>query len=141
MKKIFTAILLATSLVASAADWRSVGDNKNGDARLLVDVQSLGVGVADKGVDLLVYGMFTFFSDGEVQEPYAFVVFAESCISGQGLLSRRKKVEGKWVTDKKYWWSTDGDKMFDTIGSTLCASLNKKETPHKQSNKKGQLDV
>lgn len=139
MKKIFTAILLATALIgASAADWRSIGDTGDGNSRLLIDAQSIGSGIPDDGKEPLVYALFRYFANGEMQEPYVYVTFAESCVNGQGVLFRRKNIEGKWVTDKKYWWSTDGDKMYDVIGNILCAAAFKKPTP-KQSDKSRML--
>jgi hypothetical protein len=125
MKKILLALSLSCAVVAAQAEsWILVQEADTG-SRLLVDVDSYQRNIKGEDGTMFVGALFRFFDKGEAGEPFAFLVEAESCKSMNGSLTSRKWNGSKWVTTEKYWWSKDGNKMYDAGGTLLCGAYNK----------------
>ncbi len=141
MKKIFTAVLAAASLsVAAQQNLIHIIDADDGD-RLLMDVASFRV-INDNETKMVFIGAkYHLFSNGELQPAQTFFTTAATCGPMSGLLIRRDFENGQWKTGARYFWSKDGDKLYDAIGASLCGGyaglneLKQNSTTPKNSNK------
>lgn len=120
MKKLLVlAALCATSLAASA-QWTFLLDSD--DARLLVKNGSLSTGINSNGVPW-ASAVFSVFTNGELREEMHAVVAVESCANGGGeLLTYTPATKAR----KKYWWSANGNKLYDGVGLFICLAVEEK---------------
>ena len=124
MKKGLLALSLAcAAMAAQAENWIMIQETDTG-ARLLVDVDSYKAIKGDNGAPFAA-ALFRFFKDGEAGEPFAYVVDTASCKNMNGTVYSRILENNKWVTSGKYWWSKNGNKMYDSGGEILCIAYNK----------------
>ena len=139
MKKSIVAgcIALALTAVAHAETWIMVMEAKEG-ARLLVDVDSFGAkqwpnaADASKPGPIWIAARYMFYGPDGAGVPFIYTTALSSCKSGNGELVYQEW-DGKSFANKgRYWWSSDGQKMYDAGGVTLCAIAKEVTAPTKQ---------
>ena len=130
MKKMIGVLALAfmASMAMASETWMSVIDADDG-TRMLIDAESYMISRDKEDANSPVYlgAKFRYVVPGSGPEtPFVLVTDATTCMKGQGELIYRTRKNDSWVTAGRYWWSTDGTKMYDTAGKTLCAVLKAK---------------
>jgi hypothetical protein len=137
MKRVLAMLAMTCAFsVAQAESWILVQESDSG-SRLLVDVDSYKRDIKGDDGTTFAGALFRFFIKGEAGAPFAFLVETESCKSMNGQLISRKWENGKWVTTEKYWWSKDGNKMYDSGGTLLCGAYNQSKTTTETNPKSG----
>ena len=146
-KSIITGcIALALTAVAHAENWIMVMDAKEG-VRLLVDIDSFGAknwpNPADASQQVLWLGArFMFYGPDGAGQPFIYTTKFDSCKSGNGELVYQEWDGKNFANKGRYWWSNDGQKMYDAGGVTLCAIAKEVAAPTKQkSSAKGKDTV
>lgn len=118
MKKVIALLALSlASLSVMAQGWVLVDETKDGQ-RLLVKKGSITTGV-NKNSSPWVGGDFAITNNGEIAAQFYMVTLVQTCVDGGGELIAGVDEN----TRRKYWWSQNGDKMYDTAGRLLCAWL------------------
>lgn len=123
---ILLSICLAT-VSAHAEDWQLLQEAENG-VRMLVDIKSIApINMTSHGMQGPAIGAkFRYIDDnGVATVPFIFVTAISSCKSMNGELQQGTLQGGKWVPEKKYWWSENGSKMYDASGNFLCKVYNR----------------
>jgi hypothetical protein len=131
-KSILAATLLATSLTASATNWVMVTESQ--EARLLVNSDSFTTVKGDDGT-LLIAAQFSYVKDGTMSPAIAYVTELNACRTRNGVLYGRAFENGAWVTKNTYFWSVNGNKLYDGAGNALCdiLSVRVRESSPKES--------
>lgn len=148
MKKSIIAACAALALcaVAHAENWIMVMESKEG-ARLLVDVDSFGAkqwpdADASKPAVLWIASRFMFYGPDGAGQPFIYTTKFDSCKTGNGELVFQEWDGKNFASKSRYWWSNDGQKMYDAGGITLCAIAKEVAAPVKQkSSAKGKDTV
>jgi hypothetical protein len=65
-------------------------------------------------------------------QPFLYTTKLSSCKSGNGELVSQEWDGKNFVNKTRYWWSTDGKKMYDSAGAVLCAIAKEVAAPTKQ---------
>ena len=126
MKKFIIAgcIALALTAVAHAETWIMVKESTEG-VRLLVDVDSFGAKQWPDGGDATrpvwwVAAKFMYYGPDGAGDPFIYTTRADSCKPGNGELVFQTWDGKNFANKARYWWSTDGQKMYDAGGVALC---------------------
>lgn len=123
MKKLLVGVLAAVSLAATAQqNLIHIIDADDGD-RLLMDVASFRVINDAETKTVFIGAKYHLFSNGDLQPAQTFFTTAATCGPMSGLLIRRDFANGEWKTGARYFWSKDGDKLYDAIGASLCGGF------------------
>lgn len=115
MKK--SLILVATllfSVSAAAEEWILLDETENGHSRLFGKTGSLDVSPNKSGI-LVAAATFAITSGGS-RETFAGAVTIKSCTEGNGEVV----VGNGRIPPTKYWWSTGGERFYDTVAKSLC---------------------
>lgn len=128
MKKMFVLLALVSSLATASEDWVFVVDSTDG-VRLLIDSTSFLVSTdkttKNKQNNPFYVGARFKYVDPVTGDgtPFAFVQNVNTCIANHGEILYREYQKGKWATAGRYWWDSNGTKMYDTAGQLLCEVL------------------
>ena len=139
MKKTIIAVVAALALtaIAHAENWIMVMESKDGP-RLLVDVDSFGgkqwpdLTDASKS-NVWLFAKFMYYNnESGAGEPFVFTTKFDTCKTGNGELVYQAWDGKNFANKGRYWWSADGQKMYDAGGLALCALAKGAVAPDKQ---------
>jgi len=131
MKTVWVSMMLgmlATNAVAEE-NWQAVSDSQDG-TRLIVDINSITLDEYDTDKQR-VYANMRYITPTEAHDPFITVIDAKECVTKQSgkmfnIYSNGDKQE--------FFWSVDGNKMYDNQGKFLCLVLFKALDKHKSNN-------
>lgn len=137
MIKYIIAGLLVTS-IAHAENWTMVTDSNSG-TRLVADVDSVKFDKYNKGNSQGHRAMVTMqYVTGEYTEPFLVIIDIDECIQKKSGVLVSKRGDSQQI----YFWTNEGNKMYDAQGQWLCgftigsieALKNKKSNTPKEYN-------
>ena len=138
MKKsiIAACAALALTAVAHAENWIMVMEATEG-VRLLVDIDSFGAKQWPNPTDatqpvLWIAAKFVYYDTNGAGLPFIYTTKFDSCKSGNGELVYQEWDGKNYANKTRYWWSTDGKKMYDAGGVSLCTIAKAVAAPAKQ---------
>lgn len=118
MNKIIALFLCMFTFTSSYAEnWIMLSDA--GNTRLLIDTDSFR---QTKDVDNIpiISALFKIVTDGKIGPPYGMITSTSSCKNNNGQLALRAYLNNNWETTNTYWWSGDGNRLYDYAGAALC---------------------
>lgn len=136
LKTLLASLVLASSISAGATNLVMVMESDQG-IRLVVDSDSFVAVPADDKTPLIA-ARFSYVKDGEFTTPFAYVTEVASCKTRNGPLYYRVQEGNTWITKQKYFWSANGNKMYDAAGNALCDILEvriQESSPSKHKSK------
>lgn len=120
MRKLL-AVLLMLPAMATAGTWKLIIDSTT-NTRLLVDVDSVKIENYKKGDTTGVsIGATMSLVSNQDETVFVSIIDAEGCISKQQGGALINIYADK--STNQYFWSIDGDKMYDAQGQWLCGYL------------------
>jgi hypothetical protein len=127
MKKLIVSALAAMmfAIPAKAEDWVMVMEADVG-TRLLVDFDSFGVqkwpdATSPKKQNIWLSAKFIYYGKDGANPAFVYTTKYDSCKSGNGELVHQEWNGTAFANKNRYWWSTEGLKMYDAGGLALCA--------------------
>ena len=114
-----SALLLATT--AHAETWKMVTDSSDG-VRLVADVDSIDIRGYNKGTEKAtgIFVVMRYVSTETNSAKFMAAIDVEECLVKKGGTLVNADGNGKVAT---YFWSLDGDKMYDAEGQWMCGYL------------------
>jgi hypothetical protein len=119
LRKILVATIVATATAAPAygeSGWVLAADSAKGDSRYLINVEKFAYKVTRQG-DHFFTAPLRAVQDGELTEG-TVAVNAQSCVNSGGSIFL---VSDGTKDVKRWWWTTDGNRIYDGIARTVCS--------------------
>lgn len=105
--------------LANAENWQIVDDTVSGSARLIINIDTLTLDEYDNGKNR-IYSYFRIVTPDETLPQFAAVIDVDDCLKRQSGIMYYVFEDG---TKKQYFWSHNGNKLYDSAGKYLCGYL------------------
>jgi len=131
MKKTLVGFILSVLAITAVAEenWQAVADSQDG-TRLIVDINSITLDEYDANKQR-VYANMRYISSTEAYDAFITVIDAKECVTKQSGTMFNIYSNGD---KQEFFWSVDGNKMYDNQGKFLCLVLFKALDKHKSNN-------